>query len=260
MFGAERVRWMALGLSLALATISRAPAQDVAIAPPPAPAASGVSPDAAPAASGAPSAIAPDGTTVPGCSCGDRWGFSRWRYHKAHCKRVLQDYLIGYGEEFNEWPLGYALYAHAKTQVNNGRAAHMTFYHYDFEDGTSRLNYRGRDKLVRIGTHLPTNFAPVVVERTPKEPGLDESRRQVVLAQLGRGPFPVPAERVVIGPSLANGITGVEAMYIYANQRLAIGSGGALAGGVAGVAGFVGGPGTFSGEGLSGSAITAVPR
>jgi hypothetical protein len=185
---------------------------------------------------------------------------SRWRWHRAHCKRHLQEHFLGYPEEFNEWPLGYALYAHGRTQVANAQAARMVFYHYDFVDGTSRLNVRGRDKLARVGTYLPTTFAPVVVERTPKEPGLDESRRLAVVNELVQGPFRVPAERVVIGPPLADGMSGVEAVSIYGNQLSGIASGGALGGGVAGVGTFVGGGGAFTGGGLSGAAVTAVPR
>ena len=158
-----------------------------------------------------PTAVPPAGT----CTCGDRHGLSRWRWHRTQCKRHLQEHFLGYAEEFNEWPLGEALYAHARTQVANGAAARMVFYHYDFVDGTSQLNLRGRDKLAAVAATLPTTFFPVVVERTPTEPGLDQSRRSALLTQLAQGPFPVPAERVVIGPRIANGMTGFEAILIY---------------------------------------------
>ena len=162
---------------------------------------------------------------------------------------------MGYAEEFNEWPLGYALYAHATTQVANGQAARMVFYHYDFVDGTSELNARGRDKLVKVGTYLPTNFSPVVVERTLKEPGLDEKRRLTLVAMFGRGTFPIPAERVVIGPSLADGLSGIEENAIFGNQLRGIASGGAIGGGVSGIGNFVGGGGALDGGGLSGGVI-----
>jgi hypothetical protein len=161
--------------------------------------------------------------------------------------------LLGYAEEFNEWPLGQTVYAHARTQVANGLAARMVFYHYDFVDGTSELNVRGRDKLAMIASVLPTNFYPVVVERTPKEPGLDTSRRSTVVAALARGSFPVAPERVVIGPSIANGMTGVEALLIYGDQLQNLASGGAIGG--ASTAGFVGGGLGFTAGGLSGAAI-----
>jgi hypothetical protein len=207
-----------------------------------------------------PEVAAPGALPGPSCSCGDRWGLARWRWHRAHCKRQLQEHFLGYLEEFNEWPLGNALYAHGRTQVANGKAAQMVFYHYDFVDGTAQLNFRGRDKLASIADVLPTSFAPVIVERTPKEPGVDEARRSTLLAELGRSPFPVPPERVVIGPPISFPIIGWEANAIFANQLRAIGSGGAIAGGISGIGGFVGGGLGFDAEGLSGSAVTAVPR
>ena len=154
-----------------------------------------------------PTAVPPAGT----CTCGNRHGLSRWRWHRTQCKQYLQEHFLGYAEEFNEWPLGEAAYAHARTQVANGLAARMVFYHYDFVDGTSQLNLRGCDKLAAVAATLPTTFFPVVVERTPTEPGLDQSRRLTLLTQLAQGSFPVPAERVVIGPRIANGMTGFEA-------------------------------------------------
>ena len=129
------------------------------------------------------------------CTCGDRHGFSRWRWHRTQCKRKMQEHFLGYPEEFNEWPLGEAMYTLHRTQVANGLAARMVFYHYDFVDGTSQLNVRGRDKLAEVAATLPTSFFPVVVERTTKDYGvspsklaaLDQSRRSVLLAELGRG-------------------------------------------------------------------------
>jgi hypothetical protein len=188
-----------------------------------------------------------------GCTCGNRHGLSRWRWHRTQCKRHLQEHFLGYAEEFNEWPLGEAAYAHARAQVANGQAARMVFYHYDFVDGSSQLNTRGRDKLAAVAANLPTSFFPIMVERTPKEPGLDQSRKTVLLAELARGSFPVPAERVLIGPSIANGMSGFESLLIYGRQVQNLASGGAIGGG--GVGGFVGGGLGFDAGGLSGGAI-----
>ena len=64
-----------------------------------------------------------------------------------------------------------------------------------------------------------------------------------------RGTFPVPAERVVIGPSIAYGMTGVEVgRLIYPRQLSNLGSGGCGRSRSAGAAGFDAG-------GLSGSAV-----
>jgi hypothetical protein len=155
---------------------------------------------------------------------------------------------LGYPEEFNEWPLGSALYAHGRTQVANGNAARMVLYRYDFVEGSPQLNLRGRDKLAKMARMLPISFAPLVIERTPATPGLDAQRRTAMLAELADSPFPIPPERVVIGPPIANGLTGVEAVTIYGNQLGALQQGSA-----ANVGGFSGAQG-FDASGLSGGA------
>jgi hypothetical protein len=193
--------------------------------------------------------VPPAGT----CTCGNRRGLSRWRWHRTQCKRNLQEHFLGYAEEFNEWPLGEALYAHGRIQAANGQAARMVFYNCDFVDGTSRLNLRGRDKLAAIAATLPTTFFPVVIERTPavtpEATALDQARRSVVVAQLARGSFPVPAERVVIGPGIAYGMAGFEAVnVIYPRQLANLASGGAVGAVGAGAAGF-------DASGLSGAAV-----
>jgi hypothetical protein len=185
---------------------------------------------------------------VPGCSCGERQGISRWYWHKTQCKRKLQECALGYPEEFNEWPLGSSLYAHGRTQVANGNAARMVFYHYDFEEGRPQLNLRGRDKLAKMARLFPTSFAPIVIERTPVTPGLDDQRRAALLAELAGSRFPIPPERVVIGPPIAHGLTGFEAVVIYGNQLGALQQGSAV-----GAGGFTGAQG-FDASGLTGSA------
>ena len=102
----------------------------------------------------------------------------------------------------------------------NGNAARMVFYHYDFVEGTAQLNVRGRDKLVKVAQLLPATFLPVVIERTPSTPGLDEQRRAGLLAELSGSRFPIPPERVVIGPPVAAGLTGYEAIFVWAIGRI----------------------------------------
>ena len=171
-------------------------------------------------------------------------------FHRAHCKRCLEEKLLGFREEFNEWPLGAALYANCRAEVANGEAAKMTFYHYDFVDGTSNLNLRGADKMQEIRAMLPTNFAPVVVERTPDRPKLAEARRAMLVAKLSRDDFPVPAQRVVIGKPVPIGRTGGEAAIISLNQVGAVLSGTGFR-----TASGGGGPSGFSGGNMSGAAM-----
>jgi len=237
---------MIAGTGTPAATAQDALAAPAALAPLPAPTLPGAVTEGLLPASpvdSPPTAVPTAGT----CTCGDRHGLSRWRWHRTQCKRNLQEHFLGYAEEFNEWPLGESLYAHGQSQVANGLAARMVFHQCDFESGTSQLNLRGRDKLATVAAALPTTFFPVVIERTPTVPGLDQSRRSSLLTQLARGPFPVPAERVVIGPRIANGMTGVEALLIYQRQLGNLSSGGSI--------GVGGGAAGLDASGLSGSAV-----
>jgi hypothetical protein len=127
----------------------------------------------------------------------------------------------------------------------------MVFYHYDFDDGGAQLNVRGRDKLIKVAALLPATFYPVVIERTPAEPGLAEQRRSMLLAELSASRIAVPPERVLIGPPISAGINGVEGILLYGNQLGSLGGRGA--GGPGGYAGSAG----LNAGGLSGSAVTS---
>jgi hypothetical protein len=202
-----------------------------------------------------PSGFSPS-AAEPGCDCADRRGLSRWAHHKQRCKQRLQRHFLGYADEFIERPLGAALYATNRAQVANGEAAMMVFYHYDFIDKTSTLNLKGMDKLREISSLLPVNFAPVIVERTPGAPSLAEARRLTVLAELARSTFPIPAERVVIGPAIATGRTGTEAIIMYGNRLSATQAGSGFGG-----LGSGGSPSNSDTSGLSNDAVfTGPPR
>jgi hypothetical protein len=173
------------------------------------------------------------------------------------CKRNLQECFLGFPEEFEAAPLGASVAAHYQTHVANGDAARMVLYHYDFVDGTGRLNLRGRDKLAEIAGMLSHNFFPIVIERTPACPHLAEERRVEVLNELAHCPFPIPPERVVIGPPLANGLRGVEAEVVYQNLINQVQSGGSPFTGGAG--GSSAGPGILP-SGAGAGAATVPPR
>jgi hypothetical protein len=93
----------------------------------------------------------------------------------------------------------------------------MVLYHYDFVDETANLNTHGQDQVAKIAAMLAQNSFPVIVERTPSNPKLAEARRLAVLKQIGQGGTTIPAERVVIGAPIGNGLRGVEAEIIYQN-------------------------------------------
>lgn len=140
---------------------------------------------------------------------------------RRRCKRHLQEAFLGFPEEFERPPLGAVMHAVNAVQVDRGEAAGMVFYQFDFVSGTTRLNVRGIDKLGAIAARLPATFHPVIVERTGL-PALDDRRRAVVLEALASGPFPVPAERVVVGPPIARGLRGEEAAIIHEGSLIRI--------------------------------------
>jgi hypothetical protein len=144
-------------------------------------------------------------------------------------------------------PLGYSSGAHFRTQVENGVAARMMLYEYDFACGSEQLNLRGKDRLLQIA-YLLGHFAyPVVIERTPYAPALAEARRLAVLHELSQGPVPVPPERVVIGPAIAIPLQGWEAVIIYQNLETRTQAGGV---------GLTGGAGGGRTTGASGSGVS----
>jgi hypothetical protein len=180
-------------------------------APKPAPAENGTASPAGAAVVAAPLPIAAAESVAAGPRVRTR--LSWWR----RCKLGLQSCFLGYPEEFQAPALGQFVHLHGKTMVANGDAARMVLYHYDFVDGSAQLNLRGKDQLLKLCALLPTNFYPVVIQRIPCNPALAEARRLAVLTELAQGPFPVPPERVVIGPSLAVGGSGREGVIIYQN-------------------------------------------
>jgi hypothetical protein len=116
-----------------------------------------------------------------------------------------------------ETPLGSSVALHAEMQITNAVASRMILHDYDFVPDTAELNDRGRDRLVRIAALLPHNQLPVIVERLPNAPRLTEARRRSVVAVLGAAAGRLPAERVVVGPTLNYPLQGPEAELIYLN-------------------------------------------
>jgi len=172
--------------------------------------------------------------------------------------RAWQDCFLGHAGQFVARPLGEAVEQNIRVQVTNAEAARMVLHHYDFVGCGCALNLRGHDELARIAILLAKYPCPLVIERTPENPGLAEARRLVVLQELARGPAPVAPERVVIGPSPTHGLSGLEAAVIYDNlirqtltQGVPAGLGGGAIGGTVGQ-GF-GAPGRTAGGVPSGT-------
>jgi hypothetical protein len=143
----------------------------------------------------------------------DRWTRRIWR--RFH----WQEHFLGYPEEFPARPLGASVYENNRTQVANAAVAQLILYDYDFVEGSKQLNLHGRDRLAEIMEHLPETFHPLIIERTPRHPGLDEVRRLEVLSQIAQSAFPIPAERIRVGAPIARGLDPVDAEVIH-NTRV----------------------------------------
>src|SRR5262245_27717869 len=154
------------------------------------------------------------GNSDPGCCNGRLTLRERFRAWKLR----HQEAWWGYPDEFHERPLGSAVHETVDKQRSNGEAALMVLHHQDFGSGPEQgeLNARGREELRKVAELLPKSFAPVIIERSA-DARLDERRRQTVIAELNNGKFPVPDERVIIGPDVAFGVGGVEAGLIGIN-------------------------------------------
>jgi hypothetical protein len=226
----RRVYWTAAGLLLAA---SPALAQEVrqGVQPAradvetlPAPRASVTPMPAAPAlvapAQVAPAQVLPAQVvpaTGPACASGAAAGDwkSSWHLWRAEKHADCQAHMWGYPSEFSAPPLGAVIHAHFRTMVANGEAASMVLYRCDFIDGKEMLNLRGRDELTRMAAMLGTNNCPIVIERTPEVPALAEARRMAVLNVFALNGIPIPPERIVIGPSIAHGLSGTDAEFLY---------------------------------------------
>jgi len=156
---------------------------------------------------------APVVAVAPSCAPKeDFWAaWHHWRNEKhADC----QAHMWGYHKEFEAPPLGATLHTHFRVMVANGEAANMVLYRYDFVDGSDSLNLHGRDQLTKIACIAAQNHFPIVIERTPEDPKVAEARRAAVLNLLSMNNIPVTPDRVVIGPSIATGLSGVDAIEI----------------------------------------------
>jgi hypothetical protein len=128
-------------------------------------------------------------------------------------------------------PFGTSVNAILGAQVAKGDAAQMVLHHYDFVPGEAALTCRGTMQLEKIAGWLPKNPFPVVVEAVPCNPELSDARRKTVLDALAQRPFPVPAERVIVGPSPAPGLDAVAADAANLREEQILRSGGGIGAG-----------------------------
>lgn len=132
-----------------------------------------------------------------------------------HVGGVLQDNLIGYPQEFVEPPPGFYIYETFGVMKAKANTHRFTLYRSDFLAGTDRLSPAGAGRFNLMAARLRGWLGPVVIEWSPDQPGLAESRRAAVLALLGGIGCPVIPERVVVGPSPYPGSLGTDAANNY---------------------------------------------
>lgn len=133
----------------------------------------------------------------------------------GHTWRTLQNNFVGYPDEFIEPPIGFYIrenFAVMKTKADPHR---FTLYKSDFLVGTNRLSPNGAVRFNLIANRLRTAPVPVIIEWSPDQPGLAESRQAAVFALLQGAGLPMVPERVVIGPILYPGLLGTDAANNY---------------------------------------------
>lgn len=123
----------------------------------------------------------------------------------------MHDHFIGYPENFDEPPLGWALYQNMGRQKNKADVHNFTLYRSDFVAGTTDLSPAGARRLSFLSSRLDRWPGPVLVEWTPEQPEIGEARRYKVLAALQGAARPVTSEQVVLGPSAYRGMMGPDA-------------------------------------------------
>ncbi len=160
-------------------------------------------------AAGAAVARAQPPDAVPGPQAQERKGIlHRWLHHSA---ATLQDKWIGYPETFNMPPITYFVREQMTMQVAKADPHRFTLYRDDFLPGTNQFSPTGAYRFNLMYSRLASWLGPVVVEWTPDEPGLAESRRQAILLTMQKAGQPIVPERVLIGPSRYPGAMGTEA-------------------------------------------------
>lgn len=126
--------------------------------------------------------------------------------------KAWRDTFIGRPADFIEPPLGAYVRGNFSLMRAKADPHRFTLYRSDFLDGSDRLSPTGAARFNLMASRLPGWLGPVVVEWSPDEPGLAESRRASVVAALQGAGLPVVPERVVVGPSVYPGGMGEDAV------------------------------------------------
>jgi hypothetical protein len=133
--------------------------------------------------------------TCPGCC----------NYYHANCYGVR--------------PLGASVAQCLSTQVNNGVAAQMVLYNYDFNDPAvgdpSKLSPYGLRHLGQMERWLRAGYAaPVLIEQNLGTPALDNARQMHVITVLGESGL---APQVAVADA-GSGLSGSEALLVHVSR------------------------------------------
>ena len=123
----------------------------------------------------------------------------------------------GYPEEFCERPFGSLVHAQLAAQINNGMAAQMVLYRYDFIPGQASLKPRGEIQLRKMANVLLFHAFPLIIEGTGTA-ALDQARRESVTVFLASLDCSVTEQQIVTSGWLTRGLSGEEALRIYQNR------------------------------------------
>jgi hypothetical protein len=150
----------------------------------------------------------------PAPVCTRRGRVHRMFHHVAH---TVQDDFIGQPETFLEPPLGTYINRQFAIQVGKADPHRFTVYQSDFLPDTDQFSPVGASRFNLMYSRLAGWSGPILVEWTPDQPELAESRRRAILATLAAAGQPMPADRVLIGPSPYPGTLGLEPANNYNN-------------------------------------------
>lgn len=122
-----------------------------------------------------------------------------------------------------EPPFGASYHVTMQAQIAKGEAALMVLHHFDFVPCQGELTSRGRVRLQQLARRALHNPFPIVIEASPHDPDLDAARHAAVVWELAL--MPALADRVVIGPSPARGMDGLDAELTHLNLLRLTGGG-----------------------------------
>lgn len=125
-----------------------------------------------------------------------------------HVAFTLKDRFIGYPDQFVEPPLGFTINEHFATMKAKADPHEFFLYQTDFVRESTTLSPTGAQRLTLIANRLNCWLGPVVVEWTPENPQLAESRRMAVLQAMASAGIPLDPDRVLVGPSPYPGLIG----------------------------------------------------